>query len=101
MGGGEYTGLPVLTQLPPPLLGVCPAHMPGGRQSRAETWSQLSDSIADTSGKKWLAPTGEMQSGPSLSQSYHHNCLIAAIVSSQEWDEVSRGGHPAGHSGEG
>lgn len=49
------------TQLPPPLLGLFPARMPGGGQSRAETWSLLSDSTVDTrySGKKWLAPTGE------------------------------------------
>lgn len=50
-----------LTQLLPRLLGLCPAPMPGGGQSRAETWSLLSDSTVDTrnSGKKWLAPTGE------------------------------------------
>lgn len=43
----------------------CAAHVPGGGQSRAETWSLLSDSTVDTrySGKKWLAPTGETQPG--------------------------------------
>lgn len=46
--------------------------MPGGGQSRAETWSLLSDSTMDTrySGKKWPVPTGETQPDPTTC-----NCL--------------------------
>lgn len=95
--------LAFLTQLPPAPLGLCPARMPGGRQSRAETWSLLSDSVVDTkySGKKWLAPTGETRSGLSGSNPTTCNHLIVVVVSSQEWDEVAGGAHPAGLGGEG
>ena len=70
LGGRGRARMASLTQLSPPLPGLCPAHVPGGRQSRAETWSLLSDSTVDTrySGKKWLAPTGETQPGLSCSQ---------------------------------
>ncbi|XP_048951318.1 dysferlin isoform X2 [Canis lupus dingo] len=63
----SYTPLPGAVPLFPPAASLEPSPtLPdmdmgaGGGQSRAETWSLLSDSTVDTrySGKKWLAPTG-------------------------------------------
>lgn len=67
-----------------PLLGLCPAHMPGGGQSRAETWSLLSDSTVDTrySGKKWLAPTGETQPAVPISVLPPVTVSLATTISS-------------------
>ncbi|XP_072623005.1 dysferlin isoform X21 [Vulpes vulpes] len=62
----SYTPLPGAVPLFPPAASLEPSPtLPdmdmgaGGGQSRAETWSLLSDSTVDTrySGKKWLAPT--------------------------------------------
>ncbi|TKC36061.1 hypothetical protein EI555_006189 [Monodon monoceros] len=74
----SYTPLPGTTPTFPPSTPLEPSPtlpdmdmVAGGGQSRAETWSLLSDSTVDTrySGKKWLAPTGETRAG--LSRSYH------------------------------
>ncbi|KAF3826686.1 hypothetical protein GH733_009211 [Mirounga leonina] len=62
----SYTPLPGAVPLFPPSASLEPSPtlpdvdmVAGGGQSRAETWSLLSDSTVDTrySGKKWLAPT--------------------------------------------
>uniref|UniRef100_A0A673T7Q7 Dysferlin n=1 Tax=Suricata suricatta TaxID=37032 RepID=A0A673T7Q7_SURSU len=62
----SYTPLPGAVPLFPPSASLEPSPtlpdldmLAGGGQSRAETWSLLSDSTVDTrySGKKWLAPT--------------------------------------------
>ncbi|ELW64043.1 Dysferlin [Tupaia chinensis] len=62
----SYTPLPGAVPLFPPPTPLEPSPtlpdldvVAGGVQSRAETWSLLSDSTVDTrySGKKWLAPT--------------------------------------------
>ncbi|MBZ3887940.1 Dysferlin [Sciurus carolinensis] len=62
----SYTPLPGAVPLFPPPVPLEPSPtlpdldvVAGGGQSRAETWSLLSDSTVDTrySGKKWLAPT--------------------------------------------
>ncbi|XP_062065628.1 dysferlin isoform X17 [Lepus europaeus] len=61
----SYTPLPGAVPLYPPATPLDPTPilldsdaLAGGGQSRAETWSLLSDSTVDTrySGKKWLAP---------------------------------------------
>jgi hypothetical protein len=81
-------GLPSL-QLPPTLLlGLYSAHMPGGGQSRAETWSLLSDSTVDTrySSKKWPAPTGETQ--PGLTHSQTLSVTFSPVTMSAPWSEM-------------
>lgn len=65
--GGAAEGGLLSSQLLLPLpTWAMPCCTPGGGQSRAETWSLLSDSTMDTrySGKKWPVPTGETRPDP-------------------------------------
>lgn len=72
-GGAAEDGLLSSQLLLPLPTWAMPGCMPGGGQSRAETWSLLSDSTMDTrySGKKWPAPTGETWPDPTIC-----NCLF-------------------------